>query len=471
MAIFFLTVTILFLFSMLSITLYHFFIGMIGAREIKKDIGIEKVEHKPKNSFALIVSAHNEEVVIGNLVDSFNKIEYPKDLYDVFVIADNCTDSTAKVAKRHGANVYERFNQDKRGKGFALEWMFEKLFKMKKKYDAIAIFDADNLVHKDFLSKINNKMCEGYEVVQCFIDTKNAKDSWVTESCESSLASTARRLQYGRDKLGLSAQLGGTGFALSTEILKKLGWGATCLTEDLEFSCKLVLNNKKIGVADDALIYDEKPLEFNDSWKQRKRWMQGFADVASRYAIPLFKKAIKERNIVAFDCAMYVVQPFITAVFGLSLPFVIFIFMFINVSRDIISNYIFFDGLWAFLCIAEIGFVSLMLIKEKANIKRGAGALVLFLIIAFLQPFFVVSLSILDQKVLLTIFNLVYAAAYFGLAVQILGSESKKEVLRYLGSMVYVVSWVPITILGIANKDNKEWSHTKHVRQLGIYEM
>ena len=224
------------------------------------------------------------------MVDSFNQIDYPKALYDVYVIADNCTDSTAKVARRHGANVYERFNKDKRGKGYALEWMFDKLFKMKKKYDAIAIFDADNLVHKDFLTKINNKMCEGYEVVQCFIDTKNAKDSWVTESCEASLANTARRLQYGRDRLGLSAQLGRTGFALSTEILKKLGWGATCLTEDLEFSCKLVLNNKKIGVADDALIYDEKPLEFNDSCKQRERWMQGFADVASRYAIPLFKK-------------------------------------------------------------------------------------------------------------------------------------------------------------------------------------
>lgn len=471
MAIFFLTVTILFLLIMLSITLYHFFIGIIGARAIKKDIGKEKIEHKPKNSFALIVSAHNEEVVIGNLVDSFNQIDYPKALYDVYVIADNCTDSTAKVARRHGANVYERFNKDKRGKGYALEWMFDKLFKMKKKYDAIAIFDADNLVHKDFLTKINNKMCEGYEVVQCFIDTKNAKDSWVTESCEASLANTARRLQYGRDRLGLSAQLGGTGFALSTEILKKLGWGATCLTEDLEFSCKLVLNNKKIGVADDALIYDEKPLEFNDSWKQRKRWMQGFADVASRYAIPLFKKAIKERSMIAFDCAMYVIQPFITAIFGLTLPFVIFIFMIINASREFINNYIFFDGLWAFICIAEVAFVGFMLIKDKTNIKRGTGALILFLIIAFLQPFFVVDLSILDQTALLTVFNLIYGAIYFGLAVQILGAETKAEVIRALGSMVYVVSWIPITIIGIANKDNKEWSHTKHVRQLGIYEM
>ena len=127
--------------------------------------------------------------------------------------------------------------------------------------------------------------------------------------------------------------------------------------------------------------------------------------------------------MIAFDCAMYVIQPFITAIFGLTLPFVIFIFMIINASREFINNYIFFDGLWAFICIAEVAFVGFMLIKDKTNLKRGTGALILFLIIAFLQPFFVVDLSILDQTALLTVFNLIYGAIYFGLAVQILGAE------------------------------------------------
>ena len=86
------------------------------------------------------------------------KLDYPKELYDIFVIADNCTDKTAKIAKGYGVNVCERFEKDKRGKGYALEWMFEKLFKMEKKYDAVAIFDADNLVHKDFLKEINSKL-------------------------------------------------------------------------------------------------------------------------------------------------------------------------------------------------------------------------------------------------------------------------------------------------------------------------
>lgn len=467
----FLIVTIMFPLLILAMMAYHFIIGLIGAYKLSKDKDKDNNLRNPEKSFALIVSAHNEEIVIGNLVDSFNRLDYPKELYDVFVIADNCTDSTADVAREHGANVYERFNKDKRGKGFALEWMFNKIFEMDKNYDAIAIFDADNLVHKEFLTRMNSKMCEGYEVVQCYIETKNPKDSWVTESCDLSLGSTVRRLQYGRNAIGLSAQLGGTGFALSTDILKEMGWGATCLTEDLEFTCKLVLNGKKVGVADDAIIYDEKPLTLNDSWKQRKRWMQGFADVASRYTLKLFKKAIKDGDKVAFDCAMYVLQPFMTSLLAISLVVSAASAVFIATLRDFFSNYVFYDGLWGMICLLEIGFMAVMMMKDKAKMGRTLSMMTAFLVVAFIQPFFVVNLSILDDKVMLTMFNLVYAIVFFMISVKFLGQEVKDEVLRYLGSAVYVLTWVPITMQGIANKDNKEWSHTKHVRQLGIYEM
>lgn len=467
----FLIVTIVFPLTILAMMAYHFVIGAIGAYKLSKDKDKKTELKSPEKSFALIVSAHNEEVVIGNLVDSFNNLDYPKELYDVFVIADNCTDSTADVARKYGANVHERFNKEKKGKGYALEWMFKKIFEMEKHYDAIAIFDADNLVHKEFLTRMNSRMCDGYEVVQCYIETKNPKDSWVTESCDVSLGSTVRRLQYGRNAIGLSAQLGGTGFALSTDILKEMGWGATCLTEDLEFTCKLVLNGKKVGVADDALIYDEKPLTMNDSWKQRKRWMQGFADVASRYTLKLLKKALVDRDKIAFDCAMYVLQPFMTSLLAISVVFTIVSAIFIDTIRDFLSNYIFYDGLWGIICLLEIGFMAFMVMKDKAKMGRTVGMMTTFLVVAFVQPFFVVNLSILDDKFILTVFNLLYALAFFTLCVKCLGEDVKAEVMKYLGSAVYVLTWVPITMQGIANKDNKEWSHTKHVRQLGIYEM
>lgn len=124
----------------LIITLYYLFISFFGLFK-KKNVN----EIEPEKSFALIVAAHNEETVINDIVTSLNKLDYPAELYDVFVIADNCTDHTAAKARQKGATVYERVNKDNKGKGFALEWMFSKIFKLEKKYDAVVIFDADNL--------------------------------------------------------------------------------------------------------------------------------------------------------------------------------------------------------------------------------------------------------------------------------------------------------------------------------------
>ncbi len=149
------------------------------------------------------------------------------------------------------------------------------------------MFDADNLVHKNFLKEMNKKMCKGYKVVQGYLDSKNPEDTWITGSYSIAFWSCNRMFQLARYNLGLSSQLGGTGFCIDTDILKELGWGATCLTEDLEFSCKIILNGYKVGWAHDAIIYDEKPLTLGQSWRQRKRWMQGFADVSSRYFLSL----------------------------------------------------------------------------------------------------------------------------------------------------------------------------------------
>ena len=221
--------------------MYYLFISFFGIWKGRKTKNI-----RPQKSFALIVAAHNEEVVIADIVDSLKMLDYPKELYDIFVVADNCTDKTAYIARQKGALVYERTNKDKRGKGYALEWMFSKLFKLKKKYDAVAIFDADNLAHKNFLLEMNKKLCEGYKVVQGYLDSKNPKDTWITGSYSIAFWTCNRMFQLSRSNMGLSSQLGGTGFCIDTEMLKKLGWGATCLTEDLEFTCKLVLNGYKV---------------------------------------------------------------------------------------------------------------------------------------------------------------------------------------------------------------------------------
>ena len=312
--------------------------------------------------------------------------------------------------------VYERFNKDKRGKGYALEWMFKKIFKMEKKYDAIVIFDADNVIHKEFLNEMNNKLCDGYNVVQGYLDSKNPKDTWITGSYSIAFWSTNRMFQLSRSNLGLSCQLGGTGFAISTDTLRKLGWGATCLTEDLEFSCKLVLNGEKVGWAHDAIIYDEKPLTLMQSWKQRKRWMQGFADVSSRYFFKLLKKAIKDRSFVAFDCAMYSVQPIVTILLGISL------LIGFRSNSGLMFN----------------------LITGKTEINLS---IIFFLFLAIFQFIYTPFILILEKK-----FNF-------------------KIILYYIVYPIYALTWFPISIQGVIGKNKREWSHTAHTRSISISEL
>ncbi|EGT3615523.1 glycosyltransferase [Clostridium perfringens] len=459
-------VTAIFQIGVFALMLYYLFIGLFGFYK-KKD----KKVFEPQKKFAMLVAAHNEEVVIENLVESLKHLDYPKELYDIFVIADNCTDNTAKIAREAGANVFERFNKEKRGKGFALEWMFDKIFKMETHYDGIAVFDADNLVDKNFLKEMNNKMCEGFKVVQGYIDSKNPQDSWITESYAIAFTSANRMLQLAKSNIGLSAQIGGTGFVIDTATLKKLGWGATCLTEDLEFSCKLILNGEKVGWAHDAIIYDEKPLTLKASWNQRKRWMQGFADVATRYGMKLLKKAIKDRSFVAFDCTLYVMQPFVTLAMGLAGLLTFVQIRAVDGLGIFVISYLFNATAWQLFCVFQFLLTPFALLFDKKMSGKLFVVLGLYACNVFIQPYLITQLGILDNVVLLTLFNVAYIGIFLIGTLLFLGKRNFQIFYRYLIYPLYILTWIPITIQGIIDKDKKEWSHTKHVRQIGIYEV
>ena len=402
------------------ITMYYLCISFFGLYR-KKD----KTEVEPKKSFALIVAAHNEEVVIEDIIESLKLIDYPKDLYDTFVIADNCTDKTAERARSRGAIVFERFDKTRRGKGYALEWMFDKIFKMEKKYDSVVIFDADNLASKNFLKEMNKKLCEGYKVVQGYLDSKNPNDTWITGSYSIAFWTSNRMFQLSRNNLGLSNQLGGTGFCIDTNTLMELGWGATCLTEDLEFTCKLVLNGHRVGWAHDAVIYDEKPLKLAQSWWQRKRWMQGFADVSHRYFFKLLWKAIRDRSFTALDCALYSVQPIVIILVGVASIIGLF-----NQGETLSNTYN-------------------VLHNFNANIYTMSDKMMVILgvLIAILQFVYTPVILVLDKKL------------------------SWKVFWYYILYPIYSITWLPISIQGILHKNNKEWSHTKHTRSVGISEL
>ncbi|WP_238882443.1 glycosyltransferase family 2 protein [Clostridium sp. YIM B02551] len=445
-----------------SITAYYLIISLFGFFRKR-----ENKNYEANRKYALIVAAHNEEVVIGNLLESLKKLDYPKELYDIFVIADNCTDKTAQISRKHGVKVFERNDKEKRGKGYALEWMFAKLYKMEEQYDAISVFDADNVIAKDFLKEINAKMNDGYKVVQGYLDSKNPEDSWIASAYSIAFWSQNRLYQLARTNLGLSNQIGGTGFAIDVEMLKKLGWGATCLTEDLEFSCKLILNGERVGWAHDAIIYDEKPLTLKQSWVQRRRWMQGFADVASRFFFKLLKKAVKDRDIRAFDCALYVVQPFTVLLLGISA-----LITFIQVNTTGVHlysiSYLFSDWGWKGFVIVQFLITPYVILKDKKITNSLFVLFALYSLNSFVYPLL---LGDIQNIYIITGTHALYTLTFLLLAYVFFGKKGFFIFFRYLLYAIYTLTWIPITIQGILRKNNKEWNHTKHVRQIGIYDV
>ncbi len=399
------------------ISMYYLLISFFGIYKKKDTQTFDCVKN-----FALIVAAHNEESVIQDIIASLKRLDYPKELYDIFVIADNCTDKTSVKAKRKGALVYERFNKEKKGKGYALEWMFDKIFKMNKKYDAVVIFDADNLVSKNFLKEMNKKLCQGYSVVQGYLDSKNPEDTWITGSYSIAFWTCDRMFQLSRNNLGLSNQLGGTGCCIDINILRNLGWGATCLTEDLEFTCKLILNGQKVGWAHEAVVYDEKPLTLKQSWNQRRRWMQGFADVSSRYFLKLLKKGISHFDVCALDCAFYTINPIVTILMGISA-----VITGVQYSMKALKLMTDFN--------ATVYSINLNMIL--------IGTIVLGIFTYVYTPF----ILILEKK-----FNF-------------------KIFLYYIVYPLYSITWLPISVQGILYKNSKEWSHTVHTRSVDITDL
>lgn len=455
-----LAVTGVFQVIVFAMMMYYFVLAFFGL--IRKS---EKKNYTPTKKFAMIVAAHNEEVVIGKLVESMLNQDYPRELYDVFVIADNCDDNTAKIAREYGVYVYERFNKDQKGKGYALEWLFDKIFKMQKKYDAVAVFDADNLVSKNWCKEINSKMLEGYKVVQGYIDSKNPNDSWIATSYSIAFWTQNRMYQLARANIGLSNQIGGTGFAIDTKILQEFGWGATCLTEDLEFSCKLILNGEKVGWAHDAIIYDEKPLTLKQSWVQRRRWMQGFTDVASRYFFKLLKKGIKERKWFVLDCALYVIQPFFTLMIGISTLLSLVQSMSPEGLNIFLVSYL--TGDFSFKVIGVMQFlITPLIMRLDKKISPGLFVMLIFYSLSvFILPVFATKV---DNYSTVLLIDVVYNLAFLLAAALFLGKKKLILFFRFLLYSLYTLTWIPITIEGMIRKNNKEWNPTKHVRNIEI---
>lgn len=297
-----------------------------------------KLKDKPlkvhKNQkFMAIIPAHNEEAVVGNLIESLQNQDYDKNLYDIYVIADNCTDRTALIARRAGAIVYERYDETKKTKGYALDWFLQQKIKENAPYDAICVFDADNIVDKNFLKAMNKKLCQGEDVVQGYRDIKNPTDNWITSGYALFYWTMHKFYHLARYNLGLSPLLNGTGFMVSFDVIKENGgWKTETLTEDIEFSLQRILKGKRLGWSTEAIVYDEQPTGFAQSWSQRSRWTVGHMQCMQKYTGDLVKAVKKYKTMMNFDGFLYIMG---------SIP------MFILTAILLLSNFVIYavDGM------------------------------------------------------------------------------------------------------------------------------
>lgn len=264
----------------------------------------KRYKAKKQHRFAVIISARNESAVIGNLISSINNQTYAKELVDIFVIADNCTDNTAALARNAGAHVYERYDNVNVGKGYALDYMFQRIDETLgiKHFDGYFIIDADNILEKDYIEQMNHVFDNGYRIVTSYRNSKNYSSNWISSGYALWFLREAKFVNNVRMMLGISCAVSGTGFLIHSDIIQKnRGWKFHLLTEDIEFTVDNILKGEKIGYSADAVLYDEQPITFKDSWHQRLRWSRGFYQVFFRYGKQLASGAFLKFNFSCYD--------------------------------------------------------------------------------------------------------------------------------------------------------------------------
>ena len=286
-------------FAVISIffTIYGLYYAITGIFAFAKPKKINKISNK-KHKFSIIIAARNEEQVIGSLIDSLKKQNYDEDKYDINVIINNSTDKTYQVSKKHGANAI-KCEIPVKSKGEVLRYVFNK-FK-DKDFDAYVIFDADNVVHPDFLFHMNESLNSGYRVAQGFRDGKNYQDNWISGSYTLFFYIQNFFFNLSRKKLNSSASINGTGFMVQKEFIDGLNFNPATLTEDVELTTVCAINNEKVDFVKDAITYDEQPTLFKVSLNQRLRWSKGNLQCWKKYHRALIKSFMKNHNLAAVD--------------------------------------------------------------------------------------------------------------------------------------------------------------------------
>ncbi len=369
--------------------------------------------------FAVLISARNEQAVIGKLIDSLKRQSYPAELIRVFVCADNCTDDTAEIARAHGAEVFERFNLQQVGKGYALNYLLGRIDAEypERPFDAYFVFDADNVLEPDYIEQMNRSYSDGCEIVTGFRNTKNFGDNWISSGYALWFMRESSWLNRSRMLAGTSCAVSGTGFMFSRKVLDECGgWNFFLLTEDIEFTINSITAGRRIGYCGEAVLYDEQPTKLGQSFRQRKRWTKGYVQVFLKYGGAMLR-GIFRGSFACYDMFMNILPAAVVTTLA----------VFANIG----------------------GFAYAILTHQSA-------AVVLASVFGLLNSMYLTVFAI-GALTMVTEWKRIYAPAW-------------KKVLYTFTFPFFMLTYIPCTVAGLLSRD-VSWKPIEHTRAASLAEI
>jgi cellulose synthase/poly-beta-1,6-N-acetylglucosamine synthase-like glycosyltransferase len=293
------------LLSMSALVVYQWFwaiVALLPLRSRKTPLTGERCR------FAVVIPAHNEETVLAATLDSLEQLDYPRDRIHVVVVADRCDDGTARLARSHGVEALER-RDGLPGKGSAIAWAIDQLRHSGHAFDALVIVDADTVVDRPCLAAFDEAVRSGCDVQQGYNYLSNPWESVFTRIIAVTSVLRNRLFYDGKERLGVSAMLSGTGMCFSRRIIDTYGWTALSVGEDWECSVSLLLNSEKIHFNVDARVRARESSRFAQAGPQRLRWASGRHGVAVTNAVKLLKAGARLRRPQLWDAAFTILAP------------------------------------------------------------------------------------------------------------------------------------------------------------------
>jgi 1,2-diacylglycerol 3-beta-glucosyltransferase len=266
--------------------------------------------------FAILIPAHDEAPVVASAVASAVALEYPTSRRDIFVVADNCADETAVIARGAGATVYERTDEQNRAKGYALGWLLEQLEAEGRRFGAYVVVDADTRLSANFLTRMAAVLASGAQVAQAQYRVLNGDDAWTAGIRAVAFALFNHLRPLGRSCFGWSAGLKGNGMCFSRTVIERFGWGSYSLTEDVEYHVRLIEAGISVVYVPDATIAAEMPVNLAQARSQQARWERGRLELTRDYVVPLVRGFLRSGNAARLDAAMEIVLPPLSLLIG-----------------------------------------------------------------------------------------------------------------------------------------------------------